>query len=229
MKKVNPPAPSAEKGTQRRLTQAGPAVPVRSDPVAADRAQGPPRSGEGPTRPAAAAGPANRQVMKQATKLPADDSFPEAATPPARSDLAHRGNGSTNGHKHVANGNGQHAANQAVESDNGAGTDPLRVDVQTARRQSSTRRRPTREIEADLDPERDGITADDPTDGAFEQTLSMSGRTPKSSPRPSPATGGVPSTPRPAPAAKAAMPAPAAIPTPASTPQSGAIPAGSSG
>jgi hypothetical protein len=62
-----------------------------------------------------------------------------------------------------------------------AAADPLRVDVASARRQSSARRRPTRDVEAGHDPERDGIVAEDPSGGAFDSTWSMSGRTPPQS------------------------------------------------
>ena len=72
--------------------------------------------------------------------------------------------------------------------------DSLRLDMHQARNNSSARRQPTRQIEAEYDPERHGIADVDPAGGAFESTWSMSGRTPPPSsgtpapqPRPVPA------------------------------------------
>ena len=138
--------------------------------------------------------------MRQATNVNlADSTAGDAGLRPAPQ--AHDGNGRHGGAKSSNNGNGRVSStprttdkldgDHAVPADArnvpvrdavaaGNGTDPLRVDVQSARRQSSARRRPTRDVEAAHDPERDGITADDPTGGAFESTWSMSGRTPAS-------------------------------------------------
>jgi hypothetical protein len=126
----------------------------------------------------------NESGMRQATTVTSAPTRTAAEDGNGNGSPVHYGNGRTApaGAADKAGG-GRSATLPGAARPANNGADPLRLDMQEMREQSSARRRPTRKLQAHHDPARDGIVAQDPTGGSFESTWSMSGRTPqKSSP-----------------------------------------------
>ena len=144
------------------------------------KTRNPPTVKQSPAKPT---GRVHQKLTPLETHMRPPNSAKPALTPAAAKSAGSNGDGAGYGRGLVID---TRESDKLMDGHVGNG-DPMRLDTRKARHSSSARRQPTKQIEAEYDPERHGIADVDPAGGAFESTWSMSGRTPPpSSPTPAP-------------------------------------------